>query len=148
MIDQERVREMTKLAAMEKKEGQKNQNMVRYYRGDYLIRQLLKSFLAGTFAFGLIVGMWIACNLDTVISDLNNLNFMEMLSPLLSKYLFFTIIYLILVDIYASVRYVAGQDSLRRYERHLKRLCRMYEEQESRMTPNGLGETDDGVHGI
>lgn len=148
MIDQERVREMTKLAAMEKNEGRKYQNMVRYYRSDYLIRQLLKSFVAGTLAFALIVGLWIACNLDAVMSDLNNLDFDKMLSPLLSRYFVFIIIYLVLVDIYASVRYAAGQDSLRRYERHLKRLCRMYEQQESRMAPNGLGETDDGVHGI
>ena len=146
MIDQERVREMTKLAAMEKHDGRQYGQMVKFYRGDFVVRHLLKGFIAGTMAFGLIAILWAACNLEQLISELNTLQFTEVVSPLLSAYLVFIVIYLILIDIYASVRYARGQESLRRYDRHLKRLCRLYEEQEERMSPNGLGETDDGVH--
>ena len=35
MIDQERVREMTKLAAYEQREGKKYKKVVCYYRGDF-----------------------------------------------------------------------------------------------------------------
>ena len=143
MIDQERVREMTKLAAYEKRDGKKYRDIVRYYRSDYIIRQLLKAFVCGTLAFGMITGMWIACNLNDFVEDLNELEIVQIITPLLSKYLVFIIAYLILIDIFASIRYANAQDHLRRYERHLKRLCHMYEEQESRMAPNGLGETDD-----
>ena len=51
MIDQERVREMTKLAAYEQREGKKYRQVIRYYRGDFAARHLLKGFLYGTAAY-------------------------------------------------------------------------------------------------
>lgn len=135
MVDQERVREMTKLAAYEKHEGKRCRQVTRYFRGDFVVRELLKGFLCGTAAFGIFVLMWGVCHLEELIENLDSIDLIQLGIAILVRYVIFLVIYLAAVDIYANVYYAEGKKRTKRYYRHLKRLGRMYEEQEGRSTP-------------
>ncbi len=137
MIDQERVREMTKLAAYEQREGKKYRQVIRYYRGDFAARHLLKGFLYGTAAFGIFLVLWGVCHMEELLENLDSMDLIAFLTAVLVRYLFFMVSYLLAVDIYANVFYAAGRKSMKRHYRRLKHLGRLYEEQESRTTPAG-----------
>lgn len=53
MISKERVRHMTKLSEFENEESKACQKATQYFRRDYVAMELIKSFFAGTIAFGL-----------------------------------------------------------------------------------------------
>ncbi len=137
MIDQERVREMTKLAAYEQREGKKYRQVIRYYRGDFAARHLLKGFLYGTAAFGIFLVLWGVCHMEELLENLDSMDLIAFLTAVLVRYLFFMAAYLLAIDIYANVFYAAGRKSMKRHYRRLKHLGRLYEEQESRTTPAG-----------
>lgn len=135
MIDQERVREMTKLAAYEQREGKRYQMVNQYFRGDYVSRHLLKGFLSGTFCFGIFLLLWGVCHMEELLDNLSSIDFMQFGIAILIRYLFFLAVYLAALDIYANVCYAAGKKSMKRQYRRLKRLGRIYKEQEGRQAP-------------
>ena len=135
MVDQERVREMTKLAAYEKHEGKRCRLVTRYFRSDFVVRELLKGFLYGTAAFGIILLMWGVCHLEELIGNLDSIDLIQLGTAVLIRYVMFLIVYLVAVDIYANVYNAEGKKRTKRYYRHLKRLGRMYEDHEGHSTP-------------
>ena len=56
MVDETKVRVMTRLAAYEEGTGKKYLPIGQYFRTDYIFMQLLKSFVYGTLAFAIVVG--------------------------------------------------------------------------------------------
>lgn len=135
MIDQERVREMTKLAAYEQREGKRYGMVKRYFRSDYVCRHLLKGFISATFCYGIFLAMWGICHLEELIENLDSMDFVQFGVSVIVRYLVFLAAYLAAVDIYANVHYAAGKKSMKRHYRRLKRLSRIYEEQEGRQAP-------------
>ena len=129
MIDQERVREMTKLAAYETHEGKRYGQVTRYFRGDFAGRHLLKGFFCGTIAFGICLLMWGVCRYQTWIDHLDQIDLVGLGISVLVWNLTFLVVYLIAVDIYANVFYAVGRKRTKRYYQGLKRLGRYYEEQ-------------------
>lgn len=137
MIDQERVAEMTKLAAYEQREGKKYRKVLRYYRSDFAARHLLKGFICGTAVFGIALLLWGVCHMEELMENLDSMDLIAFGTSILVRYLLFLAAYLIAVDVYANVVYAVGRKSMKRHYRRLKRLGRLYEEQESRKTPTG-----------
>ena len=63
MLNEERIRLMTRMAAYEEHEGKKDIAISGYFRGDYISFQLLKSAIYATVGFALAVAY---------IADFNN----------------------------------------------------------------------------
>lgn len=131
MIDQERVQEMTRLAAYEKREGKTCRQVTHFYRSDFVSRHLLKGFFCGTVAFGMLLLLWGIYHIETLIANLDTMDLIQFGNSILVKYLFFLAVYLLIVDIYANVTYAVGKRGTKYYYRHLKRLERLYNEQDS-----------------
>ena len=51
MLNEERIRLMTKMASYEANEGKKNVSIGSYFRGDYIGLQVIKSVISGTIGF-------------------------------------------------------------------------------------------------
>jgi len=144
MIDQERVREMTKLAAYEMHEGRKYEKAMRFFRSDFVARHLLKGFVAATAAYALLLVVWGVCNLEWLLENLDTMDLVGFGTTVLVRYLVFLIVYLVAVDIYANLFYAQGKRNTKRFYRRLKRLGRLYEEQDSRTAPV-QAEDDDQI---
>ena len=54
MINESRVKLMTRLAVYEGGEGKKNMSIGSYFRGDYISVQVIRSVICGTAAFLLV----------------------------------------------------------------------------------------------
>lgn len=142
MINQERVREMTKLAVYEKQEGKKHSIAMRYFRSDFAARHLFKAFLCATVVYGLLFVLWCVYHIETLLQNLDTMDLVGFGIAVLVRYLFFVTAYLFVVDIYANLFYARCQRSTKRYYRRLRRLERLYQEEENRTGRTLLFESD------
>ena len=69
MLNEEKIRLMTKAASFEAGEGKKALEMNRFYKGDYLTIHLIGAWISYTVAFCLCVGLWafIKWNTETAV---------------------------------------------------------------------------------
>ena len=58
MLNEERIRLMTKMASYEANEGKKNVSIGSYFRGDYIGLQVIKSVISGTIGFFIIFAVY------------------------------------------------------------------------------------------
>ncbi len=127
MVNKEKVILMTKLASYEQGEGKKVVPIANYFRTDYISSQLLRSFLAGTFAFIVIVGVMIFYNFEFIMQDIYNTDLLAFAKKVGTIYGVCMGVYLLLSYIMAAYRYSRARSSLKGYYADLKRLNKFYE---------------------
>ena len=66
MINEDRVKELYHLAVYESTSEKTHKQVNEYYMGDYVWKEVLKSFFSGTFAFVGIVCLWAMNNMDKI----------------------------------------------------------------------------------
>ena len=90
MINQERLRLMTKMAAYEADEGKKNMAIASYFRSDYMGLQIIKSIICATIAYLIIFGLFIYYDFETFMQNLyKTLTPMQpALTPFLCRFLY------------------------------------------------------------
>ena len=71
MLNEERVRLMTRMACYEAKEGRKNVAIGNYFRGDYIGLQVIKSVISATIAYILIFAMFILYDFEVFMEGLH-----------------------------------------------------------------------------
>lgn len=79
MVNEERLHYMVKIAEFDTNDRKECRPMMQYARRDYVSLQMLKSFVAGTVAFGVILALWGLYSMETLLAKLNSLDFMELL---------------------------------------------------------------------
>ena len=127
MLNQERVILMTKMASYEENEGKKNSSIMNYFRGDYVWFQIVKSFIYGTIAFGIVFGMYIFYDFEIFMMDIYKMDLLEFGKSVLIKYLLMIGIYSIISYTIYCYRYAKAKNSMRIYLSNLRRLASMYD---------------------
>ena len=133
MINEERVREMAKLAAMDQAENRQSRQMKEYYGSDYVVKEMLISLFTGTLAFGLILLLGIlAAGEDAIdtISSVASADFLGTGKQFLFLYLAFEALYLLITAMVYRARYRENKLEQRRYVKHLKKLNKLYNREE------------------
>ena len=115
MLDEKRIRQMTKLAFFEKKEEKNALRIGRYFRSDYIGKELLKNFFLASIGYILVLAVVV-------------LEFAA--GCLIASYLCFLAVYSIAVYVISTIRYQGAQKKLKWYGKELDDLQNMYEEQE------------------
>ncbi|MBE5905414.1 MAG: hypothetical protein E7277_01295 [Lachnospiraceae bacterium] len=127
MVNEERVRVMTKTAIFEEGVGKKALPTGEYYRSDYLFIQMLKSFFWGSAAFGLI-GLLVVCyGMDALMSKLPSLNVLQLCIAVLIAYVLFMVVYMGVSYVRSYRIYRSYEKAVKGYEKSLKHLENMYE---------------------
>jgi len=130
MINEERVKKIYKIALYEQNEEKEHRQAGHFYRSDYVIKELLKSFFAGSIAYMLIAMLWVMNNWSDVMRMINNLEIMDIAVSMLVFYIIFMVIYLIITFVVYLVRYKHSKEKLDSYIKDLKRVYQMYEREE------------------
>ena len=95
MINQDRVREMNKMAILESGVGEKELKISTYRRADFVILQLVKGFVAGTVCFAAIVMLWLCSKWDDLNQYFANVDYMQLLKQTAIFYIIFMAGYLV-----------------------------------------------------
>ena len=122
MPDQEKIRLMTRLAILEKENGKELRRIRETYRSDYIGIPMLKNGLRITAVFLLILGIWLACNMEPVLDIAAGGQFALLLVGIWAGYLSLLLVTLIVTFLEASVRYYRGKELEREYLELLDRL--------------------------
>ena len=132
MLNEEKVKSMTKAAAYEKGPEKKNIEIGSYFRGDYLGLHMVKSALAYTLAFAIIVAMWSAGQIEEMMLMISRPSYLKnIIKVMVIAYVSGLVVYECIIYTFYSYRYRLAKKSLRGYDSHLKKIHKFYESQES-----------------
>jgi len=129
MLNNEKIRVMTKLALYEQKEGKEHIKMSKYYKTDYVRFEVLKTAVNITIGYALILLMIGIYKAEYIISKAVTLNFVRIGQYILGFYIIIMTIYVISSIIGYSLKYDISRKSLGKYYKVLKRLLNICEEE-------------------
>ena len=126
MLDEKRIKLMTRMASYEETEGNKMIPIGNYFRNDYISFQVVKTAISATVAFGLIFVMYVYYDLEAFIQDIYKMDIVGMAKSVLTVYATTVGIYVLIAYILYSYRYDKAKKSLKSYYSALRRLSAMY----------------------
>ena len=128
MINEEKVALMTRLAFYEKEEGKRARKITEYFRGDFVVIQILKSVISATIIFGIAFGIYVFMDFAEFMAGLYKIDLVSFARNVLTYYAIFLACYVAFTFVYAMVQYFLAKRSLRRYYQELKKLNAFYKE--------------------
>lgn len=132
MLDERRIRKMTELARIEKKDKGESFRIGSYFISDYIGTRLMKGFVSSTIIYCLLLVILAFCHLEWLLGSFASINFVLLGACLVIGYLLFLGVMLALTYIQAMLRYQKARKSMERYELILEQLQEDYRELEKR----------------
>lgn len=130
MLNNDKIRLMTKLALYEQKEGKKDIAGGKYYRSDYVSLAMINSAIIATLAYILILGSIVLVNIETVLSVMTTFDMLELGRIVVVAYIIYMLIYLTITYIISRLRYDNIKSELKSYDNNLKELYTIYKKEE------------------
>ena len=129
MLDEKRIRQMTKLAFFEKEEEKNALRIGRYFRSDYIGKELLKNFIRASIGYVLVVVVMALYHIEWLVDEIDTVDLQVAAGCLIASYLCFLAVYSIAVYVISTICYQRAQKKLKGYGKELDELQRMYDEQ-------------------
>ena len=130
MLNEERIRLMTKMAAYEAGEGKENLPVKQYYRRDYVGYEMLKTFRTSTISFGILLVCWLVYRMEDLTEFLKGRDLPELGMWLIIRYVVFISIYQVIACIVYTRRYKRATASVKEYYATLKKVEKLREKEE------------------
>lgn len=144
VIHQEKLKVMTQMALYEKKKSKKDFSIYSYQRGDYVCFEIIKTIIAVTVAFMIILGFIALWNFETIITHFENYDYRQIGLAVLIAYVCILIFYIKLASGKSREEYNAVRPRVRRYFRRLKKMRGFYAEEDKKQREFEKGEWRDG----
>ena len=129
MLNNRKVRLMTKLAIYEKEDGKEDIRLGKYYRVDYVRYQMLKTLVAVTFGYLILVLLTIIYNAEYLIAEAVKMDYAAIGRTMLGIYLVLVLVFVGIAGIGYTVKYNRSRKKLGKYYQMLKRLRTIYREE-------------------
>ena len=130
MLDEEKIRLMTKITIYEKNEEPGDLSMSRFFREDYVKFGCLKTLIVVTICYWLLVAAYIMVHLEQVLNDINTMDYFKVISILMSGYIGSMIVFYLYAFIVYNYKYAVAKPRLVRYNKCLRKLIKSYEADE------------------
>ncbi len=122
MLNEEKIRLMTRLAIYENREGKKTKRIAKYFRGDYVSWNVIKAGLAVTVAYLILLAIWAVYRMEELLETITTLDIMSLGQKALLIYIGVLSVFIILSYIVYTLRYEKSKKSLKKFYRNLRRL--------------------------
>ncbi len=129
MLNNSKIRLMTKLAVYENKEGKEDIRLSKYYKTDYVRFQVIKSVLSATLGYALILLLIFIYRSEYIIANAVVLDYKTIGSYILGFYIMVVVVYGLASMVGYSIKYDSSRKKLGRYFKLLKRLNKIYNEE-------------------
>jgi len=130
MVNMRNVRLMTKLAIYEKTEGKEDIKLGKYFRRDYVRLKVLHNIVAVTIGYLLVLAMIIAYQMEYLIREAVNLDYIGIGKTILGVYVIIVTVYAMAAMVGYGLYYDYSRKKLAKYFRMLRRLRSLYQEEE------------------
>ncbi len=132
MLNNKKIRIMTKLALYEQKEGKEDIKMSKYYKTDYVRLQVLKTVVSVTMGYILILLMIGMYRAEYIISKLVTFDFVRIGQYVLGLYIMIMAVFVTGSIIGYSLKYDYSRKNLSKYYKSLKKLSSFYREEKAK----------------
>lgn len=129
MLNNDRIRLMTKLAVYESKEGKEDLRLSKYYKTDYVRYQIIKSIICATIGYALILLLIVFYKSEYLIGKAVTLDYKTIGTYILGIYIIIAVVYGFGSAIGYSIKYDSSRKKLRRYYKLLNHLDKIYNEE-------------------
>ena len=130
MVNMRKVQLMTKLAIYEKTEGKEDIKLGKFFRRDYVRLKVLHNIVWVTLGYLLVLAMIIAYQMEYLIREAVNLDYIGMGRTILGVYVIVVTVYTMVAMVAYGLYYDYSRKKLAKYFRMLRRLRSMYQEEE------------------
>ncbi|MBR5422146.1 MAG: hypothetical protein IK115_13460 [Lachnospiraceae bacterium] len=137
MLNESRIKLMTRMASFEAGEGKKSMAIGTYFRGDYIAKEIIKSIIYGTVSYGIILALYLAYDFEKFMNNIYEMDLWAFGKTVLTRYLIVVGVYAVITYIVYVVRYRRARRKLRIYYNNLRRLGTMYRKEDDRRKEDG-----------
>lgn len=127
MLNEERVKLMTRMASYENGEGRKNMSIGNYFRSDYIGKEVLKAVICATISFGLCFALYLFYDFEGFMQNIYKMDLLQFVKNILILYAVVVVIYGIISYVVFSIRYKKARKSLKKYYNNLRKLSGLYD---------------------
>ena len=108
MLNEEKIRLMTKAAVFEAGEGKKALAMNKYFRGDYISINLIASWISYTIVFAICLAAWAFYHMEELMENINTMDLPAMGKQFVFLYLGLLAVYQLIHYVIYAIRKIAG----------------------------------------
>lgn len=130
MLNNRKIRIMTKLATYEEKKGKEDIALSKYYKTDYVRFNILKTIMSATLGYLLLLIMIAVYKSEYLIENAVDLDYKSIFTTILGYYLIILTIMIVGTLIGYSIKYDKSRKQLSQYFRMLKKLRMIYREED------------------
>lgn len=130
MLNEERIRLMTKMASYEEGEGKENMPIKQYYRKDYVSYEMIKTFITSTISFGILFLCWLICKMEDMTELISGKDLPTLGIWILVLYIVFIAVYQVIAYAVYTRRYIKATASVKEYYTILKKVQKLQEKEE------------------
>lgn len=127
MVNEEKIKLMTKLAKYEQGEGKSTLPVMGYFQGDYIVLHVLKAGISATIAYVAILGVICLVSGEYLMEHINSMSIQQLAGGVIFGYILMEAIYLTAALIVYMKRYNKAKQSVKRYYHWLKQLNLFYD---------------------
>lgn len=125
MVDERKVRLMTRLARYEQREGREALRINKFYRSDYIGLALLRNFFMTTIGYGLLVLLVVGYYSDYLMDYIYKMDLQVFAVALVAGYVVVLAAYSAVTYVVYSIRHARAKKSVRSYYLKLGELEKM-----------------------
>lgn len=127
MLNQDRIRTMTRLAIYEEEQILRDEKVAGYFGNDYVFSQIMISLIAGTAAFAVVFGVYCIYHLDAFVLRLFDNSILEVIRQWAKYYAVFIAGYCGVTFFIYRARFRSAQSRIKKYRRDLEFMAEEYE---------------------
>lgn len=122
MLNEEKIRWMTKASIYEKRQGRIDLGRNEYFMGDYVRLHLLKNGISLTIAYILLVGLYVVYKIEEIFDMAANMQLGLLLKEMLLFYVILLVIYTGIGIVYYAWQYQSSSKQVKKYYRILRHI--------------------------
>lgn len=132
MLNEERIKVMTRLAVFEKEHGKENAVASKFYKSDYIGYNMLWTAIMTTIAYALGLALFFALNFEEYMAKLHKMNLIEQAKIVIVLYVMILTVMLMISYFLYRKRYHKAQKGLKKYCGMLHDLEKLYNSERHR----------------
>ncbi len=127
MLNEDKIRIMSRCAMYEKGQGKEDLAVNRYYQGDYVRLNTLKTLIGVTVGFVLCFGLYLVLRAEYYMENIVGMDLMAFARNVLMYYVIVLVIFAVISIVFYGWKYTDTQKKVRWYYQDLKALAEMDE---------------------
>ena len=145
MINEEKLKLMTKLAMYEQNEGRKAFSLNKLFKRDYVSLYIIQTAVITTICYVMLLFVWVIYKVDYFMANIAQVNIPVLIAVIVIIYLILMAFYLIFAYFYYTKKYNKIKKNLVNYYDNLKVLQKIYKNESINKQDKDTGGSDKNV---